>query len=119
MMNVSAEWILRNLGEGVPIATVAEAAGMARGEFDAWWRGQLESRVPETGGTRQAAVRAAVRIDRDRWGIPHISAQNDPDLFFGFGFAQAQDRLFQLDYLRRKGSGRLAEILGPGVDPAG
>jgi penicillin amidase len=51
-------------------------------------------------------------IRRDRWGIPHISADSDADLFTGLGFAMAQDRLFQLDYLRRKGSGRLAEVLG-------
>jgi len=43
-----------------------------------------------------------VRIERDRWGIPHVFAANDSDLFFGFGYATAQDRLFQLDYLCRK-----------------
>ena len=49
---------------------------------------------------------------RDALGIPHIYAGSDADLFFGFGFAMAQDRLFQLDYLRRKAQGRLAEVLG-------
>ena len=53
-----------------------------------------------------------VSIERDRWGIPHIYADHDTDLFFAFGYAMAQDRLFQLDYLRRKGLGRLSEILG-------
>ena len=46
-------------------------------------------------------------------GIPHIHADTDSDLFFGFGYAMASDRLFQMDYLRRKGRGRLAEVLGP------
>ena len=44
---------------------------------------------------------------------PTFRARNDEDLFYAFGYAMAQDRLFQLDYLRRKGQGRLAEILGP------
>jgi len=50
---------------------------------------------------------------RDRWGIPHIYAQNDADLFFAQGFVQAQDRLFQLDLWRRSVQGRLSEVLGP------
>jgi penicillin amidase len=54
-----------------------------------------------------------VRICRDGHGIPHVEAMSDADLFFGFGYATAQDRLFQLDFLRRKARGRLAEILGP------
>ena len=56
---------------------------------------------------------ARSKYPANSWGIPSIHADNDDDLFFGFGYAMAQDRLFQLDYLRRKGAGRLAEILGP------
>jgi len=52
-------------------------------------------------------------IRRDAWGIPHIHAETDEEVFFAFGYAMAQDRLFQLDYLRRKASGTLAEVLGP------
>ncbi len=59
-----------------------------------------------------AAVRAGVTIERDRWGIPHVFSERRDDLWFGFGYAMAQDRLFQMDYLRRKGMGRLAEVLG-------
>jgi penicillin amidase len=61
---------------------------------------------------KQGAVKQDVEIMRDAWGIPHIFAANDLDLFFGFGLAMGQDRLWQLDYLRRKALGRLAEILG-------
>jgi penicillin amidase len=57
-------------------------------------------------------VRAEATIHRDKWGIPHILAENEHDLWFAFGFAMAQDRLFQMDYLRRKGLGRMAEVLG-------
>ena len=45
--------------------------------------------------------------------MPHIFAETEPDLFVGYGYAMAQDRLFQMDYLRRQALGRLAEILGP------
>ena len=55
----------------------------------------------------------AVTVTRDRWGIPHISAQNEHDLFFAQGFVQAQDRLFQMDLWRRSAQGRLAQVLGP------
>ena len=51
-------------------------------------------------------------IVRDRYGVPHIYAQTAHDLFFLQGYAIAQDRLFQLDLLRRTGRGRLSEVLG-------
>jgi len=85
---------------------------MSREQFGAWWQSEIRSRVPETTGVHRVGVRRPVRIERDALGIPHIHADSDEDLFFGFGYAMAQDRLFQLDYLRRRGSGRLAEILG-------
>jgi len=55
---------------------------------------------------------APVRIVRDTWGIPHIQAESEGDLFFAQGFVQAQDRLFQMDLWRRSAQGRLSEILG-------
>ncbi|HEY7309301.1 MAG TPA: penicillin acylase family protein [Gemmataceae bacterium] len=105
--------VLRRLGAGEPIADVSTAAGMSRAEFEAWWKQETASRVPPMSGNRRAGVRRSVTIARNSWGIPSIHADNDEDLFFGFGYAMAQDRLFQLDFLRRKGSGRLSEILGP------
>jgi penicillin amidase len=54
-----------------------------------------------------------VRVQRDRWGVAHIYAQNQHDLFFAQGFVVAQDRLFQMELWKRSGQGRLAEILGP------
>jgi len=55
----------------------------------------------------------AVEVRRDRWGVPHIYARNQHDLFFAQGFVAAQDRLFQMEMWRRQGEGRLAEVLGP------
>src|SRR6202012_2959556 len=49
----------------------------------------------------------------DRWGVPHIFAANDSDAFFVQGFNAARDRMFQIDLWRRRGLGRLAEVLGP------
>ena len=53
------------------------------------------------------------RIVRDTWGVPHIYARSQDDLFFAQGFVQAQDRLFQMDLWRRLALGRLSEALGP------
>jgi penicillin G amidase len=65
--------------------------------------------------TRQiaAAVSGRVEILRDRSGVPHVYAASTPDLYFGLGIAMAQDRLWQMDRLRRRALGRQAEILGP------
>jgi penicillin amidase len=54
-----------------------------------------------------------VRIARDDFGIPHISADHDADAWLALGFCQAQDRAFQLELLRRVVSGTLAELVGP------
>ena len=53
-----------------------------------------------------------VFLCRDRYGIPRIFAENRRDLFFGLGYAVAEDRLFQMDLHRRIALGRLSEILG-------
>jgi len=53
-----------------------------------------------------------VEVLRDRWGVPHIYAQNQRDLFFAQGVVAAQDRLFQLDLWRRVAIGETAEIFG-------
>ena len=100
-----------------PIAAVCEQAGIDRATFDAWWRRIIASRVPAPAGRvrceRFVRLAADVEIVRDRRGVPHVFAGSDADLFFGFGWAMAEDRLFQLDWLRRKAHGRLAEIIGP------
>ena len=54
-----------------------------------------------------------VEILRDRWGIAHIYARNEHDLFLAQGFNAARDRLFQLELWRRRATGTLAEIQGP------
>ena len=53
-----------------------------------------------------------VNIYRDPWGIPHIKAENPADMFFGQGFATAQDRMFHMDYDRMRCLGRWSEYAG-------
>src|SRR5262249_50476826 len=57
-------------------------------------------------------LKAPVEVLRDRWGVPHIYAKNQEDLFFAQGFVAAQDRLFQIDLWRRVAAGETAEVLG-------
>ena len=57
-------------------------------------------------------LRAPVEIVTDRWGINHIYAEHEADLFFAQGYAAARDRLFQFEVWRRRATGTVAEILG-------
>jgi penicillin amidase len=59
-------------------------------------------------------LQQSVEIFRDQWGVNHIYAQNQNDLFFAQGYATAQDRLFQFEVWRRQATGTVAEILGSG-----
>ncbi|NTU83222.1 MAG: penicillin acylase family protein [Chloroflexales bacterium] len=97
--------IVRALGLTVGIA--AGAAGM--GAMAAIRRPlpRISGSLPLTGLTSRAIVR------RDRWGVPHISAESNADLFAALGYVHAQDRLWQMELNRRTGHGRLAEIFGP------
>lgn len=64
------------------------------------------------GALELAGLQSEVTVQRDENGIPHIYADNAHDLFFAQGYVQAQDRLFQMDFQRRVGLGRLSEVLG-------
>src|SRR3979411_922186 len=65
-----------------------------------------------SGQLRMQGLERPVNVLRDRWGVAHIYAQNQHDLFFAQGVVAAQDRLFQMEMWKRAGQGRLAEILG-------
>ena len=58
-------------------------------------------------------LQESVEILRDQWGINHIYANNQKDLFFAQGYTAAKDRLFQFEIWRRQATGTVAEILGP------
>ncbi|MDQ6827629.1 MAG: penicillin acylase family protein, partial [Gemmatimonadota bacterium] len=55
---------------------------------------------------------STVNVIRDTWGVPHIYARTQHDLFVAQGYVAAQDRLWQMEMARRSGEGRLAEVLG-------
>jgi penicillin amidase len=59
-----------------------------------------------------SGLAAPVTVTRDSHGVPTIEAASLPDLFFSQGYVTAQDRLWQMDVMRRYGSGELSEILG-------
>lgn len=61
-----------------------------------------------------AGLAAPAEIRIDRWGVPHIRARSESDLFFAQGFNAARDRLWQIDLWRKKGLGLLAADFGPG-----
>lgn len=68
--------------------------------------------------TRQGQVQlqhleGAVTVRYDERGVPHIRATNETDLYRALGYVQAQDRLFQMEIMRRLARGELAEVLGP------
>lgn len=63
-------------------------------------------------GTLAAPVAGPVHIARDKYGVPHVSADSIDDALFAQGFVHAQDRLFQMDLTRRQAAGELAEVFG-------
>lgn len=73
--------------------------------------------LPKTSGEISAPVSGPAMIQRDARGIPHITAASWQDVLFLQGFVDAQDRLWQMDGLRRFGAGELAEVFGPTAVP--
>ena len=62
---------------------------------------------------KMPGLQQPVEIIRDHWGVNHIYAKNEHDLFFAQGYSAAQDRLFQLEIWRRQATGTVSELLGP------
>jgi len=69
--------------------------------------------LPKVTGTLAAPLKWNATVSRDRLGVPHIEARDMGDLMFLQGYVTAQDRLWQMDILRRFAAGELAEIAGP------
>ncbi|MFT4032690.1 MAG: penicillin acylase family protein [Siphonobacter sp.] len=65
-----------------------------------------------------AGLKASVEVYYDEYGIPHIYASNEDDLFYAFGYVHAQDRLFQMEMIRRLADGRLSEVFGAKALPS-
>lgn len=72
------------------------------------------SKLPQRSGTLVLSqLQAPVDVRWDERGVPHLQAQNEADLYRALGYLHAQDRLFQMEMVRRLARGELAEILGP------
>ena len=74
----------------------------------------LAGSMPDYSGSHEVqGITGPVEIVRDRYAVPHIFGSTDEDVFFGLGFAHAQDRLWQMTLFRRVAYGRLSELFGP------
>jgi penicillin amidase len=95
---------------GAWVATRAAAAAWVLAAAITW----SEPLAAQTTDTLRAPdLDAPVEILKDRWGVSHIYAGTEHDLFFAQGYNAARDRLFQLEMWRRRATGTVAEILGP------
>jgi len=81
-----------------------------------WIHHAMVASLPKVDGTlKLAGLSATVTVRRDGHGVPHIEAASQNDLLLAQGYVTAQDRLWQMDMLRRNAAGELAEILGPSL----
>lgn len=106
--DIDPEWLLR-IFTVIPVVLILLAGGGA-----IWIYFFVLSLLPQGQSVVETpGLSADVRVVRDGNGIPGIIGNTEEDLALVLGYVMAQDRLWQMDYLRRAGQGRLAEILGP------
>jgi len=96
---------------GLALAVVLILAGAA-----AYFYSVARSALPQLDGTiTLAGLSAPVHVVRDAHGVPTVEAKSFEDLFFAQGYVTAQDRLWQMDVMRRFAAGDMAEIAGPAL----
>ena len=89
---------------------------LAAGAGVLWLRAAAKAALPQLDGDAHlAGLSAPVIVRRDAHGVPHIEAATQDDLFVAQGYVTAQDRLWQMDGLRRSANGELAEVMGPSL----
>jgi penicillin G amidase len=107
-LSVRASRLLRLFNLSIAVLLVAL---LGAGYWYAW------RPLPQTSGQISAPISAEAHITRDAKGVPHIQAASWEDAIFLQGYAMSQDRLWQMDGLRRRAAGELAEVVGqPGLD---
>ncbi|MBK7000258.1 MAG: penicillin acylase family protein [Rhodoferax sp.] len=93
----------------IAIATITTVLLSAAGAFS-WY---IHTKQPVRSGTVQLPkLTAAVNVAYDERGVPHIRADNEADMYRALGYVHAQDRLFQMEMVRRLAKGELSEVLG-------
>src|SRR6185437_2993019 len=108
--------LFRVIAVAIPLVVILAAVAFFGGRY--WTRHALRDSLPQIDGTLSiAGLSAPVTVQRDAHGVPHIHAATLDDLIVAQGFVTAQDRLWQMDILRRHAAGELAEILGPSLVP--
>ena len=102
----------------ITLATVLGVAIVLAGAAGAWFRIQLGRSLPQTEGERQlAGLSAEAVVERDALGVPTLRGASRLDVARALGFVHAQERFFQMDLLRRRSAGELAELFGPAALP--
>ena len=95
------------------LALTVVATLLSGGAWVAW---TVSRTLPQRDGSvALSGLQAPVNVRYDERGVPHIRAQNEIDLYRALGYVHAQDRLFQMEIMRRLARGELAEILGPSL----
>ncbi len=101
-----------SVGRWLKRGALTVAVLVALGAAAAAWH--VHQKLPQRDGELQlSGLSAPVTVRYDEWGVPHIDARNEDDLYRALGYLHAQDRLFQMEMLRRLARGELAEVLGP------
>ncbi|WP_420236729.1 penicillin acylase family protein [Telmatobacter bradus] len=95
------------------VAGLVAVAAVGYGTLALWLHAAASAALPQLDGEAMlAGLSTPVRVLRDGHGVPHIEAATQTDLFTAQGYVTAQDRLWQMDLMRRAAGGNLAEILG-------
>lgn len=100
-------------------AAVLGVLGLAVVGTGLWLRGRVAASLPQLDGQLRApAISEPVTIERDSLGVPTVRGSTRVDVAFGLGFLHGQERFFQMDLMRRRAAGELAELFGAAAVPA-
>ncbi len=100
------------------LASALSLLGLLAAVFALWFYRAMKASLPQLDGTRPlAGLSAPVTIARDALGVPTVHGATRADVARALGFLHAQDRFFQMDLLRRRGAGELAELFGKAALP--
>ena len=104
----SRRWLVKRVSISILLVLMLALLAVA-----GWLYWIAHSPLPQMDGTvKVAGISSKVRVVRDGQGVPTIEAATLEDLFFAQGYVTAQDRLWQMDMMRRAAAGELSEMIG-------